>query len=149
MTVSTAPPRFTPPNPRYREVVKQAFEANKAMALIGTELARVEPGLVEIRLEITEMHMSHIPGFVHGGTLGMIADSALGFAALSLAEIDQTGVTAEYKINLMTPARGEEALARAEVIKPGRISVARADVFDLRAGEHKLVATALSTLVAL
>ncbi|MDE3070478.1 MAG: PaaI family thioesterase, partial [Acidobacteriota bacterium] len=85
MTDSPAQRIWKAPNPDFRARIADAFEANRAMALIGASLGLVEPGVVEIRLAINEMHMSHIPGVVHGGTLGMIADSALGFAALSLA----------------------------------------------------------------
>jgi uncharacterized protein (TIGR00369 family) len=141
---------WQPRNPAFRDVIRDAFEANKAMSLIGATLGTVEPGVVEIRLPLHDMLMSHIPGIIHGGTLGMIADSALGFAALSLREPGENGVTVEYKINLLAPAVGQEAVARAEVVRPGRkIVVARADVFDLNAGERKLVATALATLIPL
>jgi uncharacterized protein (TIGR00369 family) len=137
-------------DPEYRDVVRNAFEAQKAMALIGATLVAVEPGFVEIELPVNEMLMSHIPNIVHGGTVGMIADSALGFAALTLAEPGAVGVTAEYKINMLSPAVGESLSARGEVVKPGKqITVARADVLVRAAGREKIVATALATLVAL
>lgn len=150
MTAPAAPRAWKATNPQFRELIRGAFEANRAMALIGAVLGEVEPGLVEIRLPISEMLMSHIPGVVHGGTLGMIADSALGFAALSLVPPGVNGVTAEYKINLLAPAVGHEAYTRAEVVRPGtKVTVARADVWDVREDDEKLVATALSTLIAL
>jgi len=150
MTAAAAPRAWKATNPEFRERVRGAFDANRAMALIGAVLGEVGPGLVEIRLPISEMHMSHIPGVVHGGTLGMIADSALGFAALSLVPAETNGVTAEYKINLLAAAVGHEAYTRAEVVRPGtKLTVARADVWDVREGEEKLVAIALATLVAL
>ncbi|MDE3070878.1 MAG: PaaI family thioesterase, partial [Acidobacteriota bacterium] len=70
-------------------------------------------------------------------------------AALSLAAAETNGVTAEYKINLLAPAIGSEAFARAEVLKPGNLTVARADVWDVREAGNKLVATALATMVAI
>lgn len=137
-------------NPEYEDVVRGAFEAQKAMALIGASLERVEPGYVEIHLPIRDEIMSHIPGIVHGGTLGMVADSALGFSALTLAEPGALGVTAEYKINMLSPAMGETVIARGSVLKPGKkVTVARADVSTVSDGTEKLVATALATLVAL
>jgi uncharacterized protein (TIGR00369 family) len=137
-------------NPDYERVVRDAFEANKAMSLLGAALGEVSPGVVEIELPVHEMLMSHLPGIVHGGTIGMIADSALGFAALSLALPGAVGVTAEYKINMLAPATGERMLARAEVIKPGkRLTVARAEVSAFDGGEQRLVAVALATMIPL
>ena len=138
------------PNPEYQEVVEEAFQANKAMSLIGAALGAVEPGIVEIHLPVHDQLMAHIPGIVHGGTLGMIADSAMGFAALSLAEPGQTGVTVEYKITFLAPAMGDEVLARAEIVKPGKkVMAARADVTDLDGDKEKLVAIASATLIPL
>lgn len=150
MATSIASRVWEAPNPDYQRTVRDAFEGQKAMTLIGATLGLLEPGVVEINLPIHEMVMSHIPGIVHGGTLGMIADSALGFAALTLAESGAVGVTAEYKINMLSPAMGDVLVARGEVVKPGKkITVARADVTVLNGDREKLVATALATLVAL
>lgn len=43
----------------------------------------------------------------------------MGFAALTLAAAGGTGVTAEYKISMLSPAVGEQLIARGSVIKPG------------------------------
>ena len=56
---------------------------------------------------------------MHGGIVGMIADTACGYAAFSLMPADASLVTVEYKINLLAPARGA-LVARGVVIKPGR-----------------------------
>jgi len=150
MAASVASRVWQARNPEYRAVVRDAFEANKAMSLIGARLGVVEPGIVDIHLPIHEMLMSHVAGIVHGGTLGMIADSALGFAALTLAEAGAVGFTAEYKINFLSPAMGQEVVAHAEVVKPGkRTTVARADVRVLNDGEERLVAILQGTLIPL
>lgn len=149
MPITATRPAWRSANPDYKQRIAEAFRANRAIALLGAELGVVEPGHVEIRMPIGADHVSHIAGVTHGGTLAMIADSALGFAALSLVEPEVNGVTAEYKISFLAPATGELAIARAEVVKPGRITVARAEVWDLLGGEERLVATALGTLVAL
>lgn len=85
-------------------------------------------------------------GFVHGGIIGMIADTACGYAAYSLMPASASLVTAEYKINILAPGRGT-LVARAEVLKPGRtLTVARADVYG-EDGRH--VATMQQTLMML
>src|SRR5690349_13792470 len=89
------------------------------MAFLGAELARVEPGLVEIalpyRAELTQQH-----GFFHGGIVSTIADTAGGYAAFTLFPADASILTVEYKINLVAPADGERLVARGRVLKPGR-----------------------------
>jgi len=63
-------------------------------------------------------------GFVHGGIIGMIADSACGYAAYSLMPADCTLVTAEYKIN---KAGRTLTVARAEVYAVGGTLPGRTD----------------------
>ena len=136
------------PDPDYEANVRAAFDAQNAMALLQARLASVGPGLVDIEMPVHEMVMSHIPGIVHGGTLGMLADSALGFSALTLAPPGVQGVTAEYKINILSPASGHTVIARGMVLKPGKkVITARADVLSRDDEREKLVATALGTLV--
>jgi uncharacterized protein (TIGR00369 family) len=80
-------------------------------------------------------------GFVHAGALAAIADSAAGYAALSLMPPGAGVLTTEFKINLLAPAAGERILARGRVIKAGRtLTLAQTEVFSQTAGEEKLVA---------
>src|SRR5882672_8972383 len=102
------------------------------MTLIGAELARVEAGAVDIavafRPELSQQH-----GYYHGGIVGMIADSAGGYAGFSLMPEDASVLTVEYKINLLAPAEGERMIARGRVAKPGRtLTVCHVDVFAVR-----------------
>jgi uncharacterized protein (TIGR00369 family) len=149
-TASTTAGRWQPRNPDFERVVRAAFEAQSAMALIQASLQSVGTGFVEIELPCHDGVMSHVPPIVHGGTIGMIADSAMGFAALTLAPACGGGVTAEYKINMLSPAIGDRLIARGLVLKPGsKLTVAEAKVFVVSGSEEKLVATALGTLVAI
>ena len=118
------------------------------MALIGAELGRVDPGVIEItlpyRTDLTQQH-----GYLHAGVVTTIADSACGYAAYSLMPAGTEVLSVEFKINLLRPAKGEHFLARAEVIKPGRtLTVVRADVFGISEGkERELVATMQATMI--
>jgi uncharacterized protein (TIGR00369 family) len=141
---------WQPANPKFEQVVRDAFAQQSAMALIGASLEWVAPGEVHIGLPCHDKVMSHIPSIVHGGAVGMIADSAMGFAALTLAPVGMTGVTAEYKISMLSPAVGERLLARGKVIKPGsKITFAQAEVVVVGSDREKVVATALGTLLPL
>ena len=74
---------FTPASPDFAERVRDSFARQSVMTLIGAELARVEPGLVEIQLpyrdDLCQQH-----GFFHAGVTSTIGDSAGGYAAYSL-----------------------------------------------------------------
>jgi uncharacterized protein (TIGR00369 family) len=141
--------QFTSPNPAFAARVRDSFARQAAMRLIGSALTEVAPGRVTIVLpvrdELTQQHK-----FVHGGVVGMIADSAGGYAAFTLMPADASVLTVEYKINMLAPATGETLVARGAVLKPGRtISVVRADVFGVTAGKEKLVATMQQTLMVM
>ena len=120
------------------------------MGLIGAELSRVEPGIVEItlpyRADLAQQH-----GFLHAGIVTTIADSACGYAAYSLMPPNSEVLSVEFKVNLLRPAKGEVFVALAEVIKSGRtLTVVRADVFGLdQGGRRELVATMLGTMMCL
>ena len=120
------------------------------MALIGAELRRVEPGVVEITLPYrSDLAQQH--GYLHAGIVTTIADSACGYAAYSLMPVGSQVLSVEFKVNLLRPAQGERFLAVAEVIKPGRtLTVVRADVFAVNVEERReLVATMLGTMMCL
>jgi uncharacterized protein (TIGR00369 family) len=140
---------FKPLNPAYAERVRGSFSRQAAMRLIGATMTEVLPGRVTIELpvrdELTQQHK-----FVHGGVVGMIADSAGGYAAFTLMPADASVLTVEYKINMLSPATGDRLVARGAVLKPGRtVSVVRADVFGITDGQEKLVATMQQTLMVM
>jgi uncharacterized protein (TIGR00369 family) len=140
-----APKSFQALDVHYRARVQESFSRQKAMALIGASLSAVKPGYVEIALPYRD-ELTQQKGYVHGGILGMIADTACGYAAFSLMPASGSLVTVEYKMNILTPARSS-VVAHGEVIRSGRtLTVARAEVY---ADDGKHVATMQQTLMAL
>ena len=134
-----------PADPAFAQRCRESFSRQKAMALIGAVLAVVEPGYVEIRLPFRD-DLTQQKGYVHGGILGMIADTACGYSAFSLMPAGCSLVTVEYKINILTPARGS-LVAKGQVVKPGRtLTIARAEVYS-EDGKH--VASMQQTLMML
>jgi uncharacterized protein (TIGR00369 family) len=132
-------------DPYFAERVRESFERQKAMALIGATIKSVAPGEVQIGLPWRE-DLTQQKGFIHGGILGMIADTACGYAAFSLMPAGGSLVTVEYKMNILKPGRGS-LTAHGKVIRPGRtLTVARAEVY---ADDGAHVATMLQTLMAL
>jgi len=139
-----------PTNPTFAEDVKKSFAQQTIMALIGAELTRVEPGVIEITLPYRSDLAQH-HGYVHAGIITTIADSACGYAAYTLMPPNSDVLAVEFKVNLLRPAKGEVFRARAEVIKSGRtLTVMRADVHTLNGGEQsELVAIMQSTMMRL
>ena len=80
----------------------------------------------------------------------IIADSACGYAALSLMPAKASVLTVEYKVNLLAPAAGERMIARGRVMKPGKtLTVCTADVVAVTDGREKTIATMTGTLMAI
>ena len=144
-----APLRLEPPDPRFAERCRASFARQQAMALIGARMASIEPGRCEIELPFRE-DLTQQKGYLHGGIVGMIADTACGYAAYSLMPASASLVTVEYKINILAPGRGERLLARAEVIKSGRtLSITRGEVYAEQSGAQTLCAVMQQTLMML
>ena len=138
-------PQFQPKDPAFAARVRASFARQKAMVLIGARLTVVEPGATEIALPFRD-DLTQQKGFVHGGILGMIADSACGYAAYSLMPATSSLVTVEYKINILAPAQGD-LVARGQVIRPGRtLTVTRGEI-TMADGTH--VASMQQTLMML
>ncbi len=136
-------PEFAPIANRIRDNVgRQGF-----MALIGAELSELARGCcslaVDRRPELLQQH-----GFFHGGVTAFLVDNATTIAAAAWR--GQPALTAEYKLNLLSPAAGERLICRAKVIKPGRqVAVVAADVFCVTDGIEKHTATALASIAML
>jgi uncharacterized protein (TIGR00369 family) len=118
-----------------------------AMALIGAELAELAPGYCAIavvpRAEISQQH-----GYVHAGVISSIADSACGYAAMTLAPSGAEVLTVEFKISLLAPADGLRFLATAAVLRAGkRLSFCSGEVRAIRESSEELIATMLSTII--
>jgi len=119
------------------------------MRTLGASLGKVSPGSVEIAMRpapaISQQH-----GFVHAGALSAIADTAAGYAALSLMPAGKGVLTTEFKINLVAPAVGERILARGKIVKAGRtLTLAQTEVFAESDGQEKLVALLTATLMTI
>jgi len=136
-------------DPQVAQQVRASFARQHAMRLIRASLEVVEHGRTEIQLPHWEgVEQQH--GFIHGGVVGMIADSAAGYAAMSVAPAGASVLTVEYKLNLIAPADGERLVARGTVVRAGRtLVVTRADVFAIRDGQETLCALMQQTIMVM
>lgn len=127
--------------------VRDSFERQGLMGLLDARLARIGPGLVRIvlpsRPEVSQQH-----GFVHAGATSAIADTAGGYAALTLFPEGSEVLTVEYKINLLAPAAGDHLEAVGTVRRSGRtLTVCQLDVYAVTDSSRVLVATGQQTLI--
>jgi uncharacterized protein (TIGR00369 family) len=138
---------FQPEDVDFETRVRASFRRQAIMETIGGVLTRVAPGEVDIELSfrdsLTQQH-----GYVHGGIITAIADSACGYAALTLLPAGAEVLTVEYKINFLAPARGARFAALGRVIRPGRtITVCRGDVIAADGDTHVTIASMLATMI--
>ena len=130
--------------------VRDSFEKQKIMRLLGATLTGVERGQVEITLpfreELTQQH-----GFLHAGVVTTILDSACGYAALSVMPEGAGVLSIEFKANLLAPAKGNRFIARGRVVRAGKtIVVCSGEVVALQNGkgeQGESVATMLATML--
>lgn len=139
--------KFQAQDTDFESRVRESFARQQLMQTLGATLTLVEPGAVEIELPyqagLTQQH-----GFLHAGVVASALDSACGYAAFSLMPADAAVLSIEFKVNMLSPAKGERLLARAEVKRAGRtIVVCTADAFMLENGQSKVVATMLATMM--
>jgi uncharacterized protein (TIGR00369 family) len=128
--------------------IQASFDRQGLMRLLGARLAHVGPGCVQITLprrpEVSQQH-----GYVHAGATSAIADSAGGYAALTLMPQTSDVLTVEYKLNLLAPAAGDRLEAVGTVLRSGRtLTVCQLEVFSVQDDARKLVAAGQQTLIS-
>jgi len=126
--------------------ITESFNQQSAMATLGVVLEQVEAGQVTLSLS----HAPHIlqqQGFIHGGVICSVLDSACGYSALSVAPDGHEVLTIEMKTSFLRPASSGRLLVRGRVLKAGRrVSYTEAEAFSDDNGKQILVAKMSSTL---
>lgn len=124
------------PSPPYdaEPTVRDSLGRQTFLRLLGAEATCVEPGHVVIELPFRD-DLCQQNGFLHAGVLTSVADSACGYAALTLMPEGSDVLSVEFKVNLLAPAAGETFRADARVVRSGRtLTVCQADVTALQGG---------------
>ena len=130
-----------------RTRIQASFDRQLMMPTFGAQLDDVAPGTATLSAPILPGSRQQ-QGFAHAALTFGLGDSAAGYAALTTIPEDQEVVTAEIKINLIAPARGDRLIARGRVIKPGRrLIVVTSEVASVSNGDETLVAILQGTMV--
>jgi uncharacterized protein (TIGR00369 family) len=138
---------FAAPDPAFESRVRDSFHRQSFMNTLGARLVRVEPGAVDVEVaardDLVQQH-----GFLHAGVLASAADSACGYAALSMMPAGTAVLSIEFKINLLAPAAGARIVAAGRVLRAGRtITVCQGEVTSFSDDGEKLVATMVATMM--
>ncbi|MDB5967093.1 MAG: hypothetical protein JWQ72_3593 [Polaromonas sp.] len=108
--------------------VEASFLRQGLMQHLGARLLRVEPGTCVVALPYSDRVTQQQGGF-HGGAMGVLADIACGYAAMTTVPADSEVTTVEYKINFLAGFSGGELVATGRVVRAGkRIIVTSAEV---------------------
>jgi len=105
------------------------------MRLLHARISRLEKGLVELSAS-NRRELSQQDGFVHAGVMATLADSAAGYATLSLLPPGSGVLAVEFKLSFIRPAVGEVIRARGRVRKLGKtIALCEIEVETRRRGK--------------
>lgn len=147
MSHAAARPDDLPAHARMEARVRESFARQRFMATLGARMARVARGEVDLELDFDERLVQQ-HGFLHAGVVTSLADSACGYAALSVMPDGVAVLSAEFKVNLLAPAEGERFTAEGRVLKAGRtLVVTRGAVYAWRGGERRQVLELLGTMM--
>jgi uncharacterized protein (TIGR00369 family) len=129
--------------------VRASLARQSFMTLLGAEPVEISPGRVVLELAFRQ-DLCQQKGFLHAGVIASIADSACGYAALTLMPPGSDVLSVEFKLNLLAPALGERLRAVGTVVRSGRtLTVCSGEVLSLAADRpDKQVALMQATMIA-
>ena len=127
--------------------ITESFDKQSMMRTLGAQLESVAAGQVVISAPILAgTRQQH--GFAHAALTFALGDSAAGYSALSVMPEGYEVLTAEIKINLLAPGKGERLRATGRVLKAGRrLVVVAADVHAIDEGREVLIAVLQGTMI--
>jgi uncharacterized protein (TIGR00369 family) len=130
-------------------MIRDSFARQTIMATIGATLETVEKGRAVIALPYAK-HICQQHGFLHAGVVTTIVDSACGYAAFSMMPEGSAVLTVEFKVNLMSPAKGDRFIAEGRVVKAGRtLTVTQGEVTAFDGDKQSTVAIITATMMRL
>ena len=117
--------------------------SSRAWEWLGLTLVETDVGMATVEMTPTEDMANH-SGFVHGGMISTLADSAMGRSLRTLNPGVTRAMSFDLKLNFISAAKiGETLRATGSVIHAGR----RTAVTECRVegADRRLVATASAT----
>lgn len=116
----------------------KSFGTGYLPGLVGVEIVKVEPGLVESRLAVRREVMAP-NGFLHAATVIALADTSCGYGCVANLPQGASGFTTiELKSNFLGTAREGTILCRATPAHLGRTTQVWDAEVTLEGGERKI-----------
>lgn len=109
---------------------------------LGITIVEASEGYAKLRLDFKDC-LTHPFGYLHGGAIASLADSAGINAALTILKDEQKALTLEMKINYLLPVKDTAVYAEARIVHKGK-KFALADV-NVKNDAGRLVAKAIVT----
>lgn len=125
---------------------KRKNENQSFLNALGGKLEHIETGKAVLSLKKEEWLTQHL-GYLHGGVITTLADSAGGAAAVTMVPEDNQVVTSELTMHFLRPAIADEIIATAEVLKGGKQLII-VEVSVIEKETEKLIAKATGTWVS-
>jgi uncharacterized protein (TIGR00369 family) len=123
------------------ESLRERLRASAFHTWAGIEVVAATPGEVTVAMPVDDRHVN-LQGFVHGGMLAILADTACGLSIRSAIEPGRLHVTTDLDIHFLAPASPGTLYGRGTAVKVGRsLAFAEASIED---AEGRLLARAQS-----
>ncbi len=137
----------SPLSPENIARIRESFAAQTMMTSLEATLDALGEGRCQISAPILEgFRQQH--GFGHAALTFALGDTAAGYAALTRMGPTQEVLSAELKVNLLAPARGDRLRAEGQVLRAGRrLVTVEARVWAIDGTRETQIAAFLGTMV--
>lgn len=125
------------------ENIKNKFESEGFLSFTRMKLEHIEKGKVIISCE-NKKELSQYLGYMHGGMITSLADTAGGQAASTMLGEDAKIVTSELKIHFLKPVVCKKVIAVGEVISAGKKLIIVESV--IKDEENNMLAKMIATM---
>jgi uncharacterized protein (TIGR00369 family) len=133
-------------NPDYLSAVLNLVNNSPYFRLLSMKILELSPGRALMETVVEEKHIQAF-GFVHGGALASIIDTAAFWSAF--CDLDEnTGITTvDLKLNYLAPVKQGKLIAYGKRLKMGKtLGLGEAEILS---EDGKLIAQGTSTLIVL
>lgn len=103
----------------FLEKARDVFNKEGFLSFTDMKLESIEKGKAILSCE-NKKELSQSAGYMHGGMVAAILDTAGGFAAFTLIPPNCHIVTSELKINYLRPVISKKVIGIGEVISKGK-----------------------------
>ncbi len=137
------------PAPDFESRVRASFSQQGMLTTLGAQIGLLRAGEFHLTAPC-DARFTQQDGFLHAGIVTTLMDSACGYAAYSLMPAASRVLSVEFKVNLLSPARGDRFRAEGRVIKAGRtLTVCEGKLFSIEKEQETLCAIMQATMICI